>query len=92
MTEKLIVVAFAAVAFLWSLSNWRAAVKAALVLLVFEGAIRKWLVPGSQQLVYFGKDIVLLGAYIGFFNDNAAKRYRIPVPPALLLLASLAAA
>jgi hypothetical protein len=89
MIEKAAVLAVAAIAFFASIRDWRGAVKASLVLLVVEGAIRKWLVPGSQQFVYFGKDVLLVGAYIGFFKDGAARRYRIPAPPVLLLLLSL---
>jgi hypothetical protein len=47
--------------------DWRRAVKAALVLVVLEGAIRKWLLPQASDLVYFLKDIVLLGAYVRFY-------------------------
>ena len=32
------------------------AVQLAMVLLILEGAIRKWLFPGAQDLVYFAKD------------------------------------
>lgn len=47
--------------------DWRRAVKAALVLVVIEGAIRKWILPQASDLVYFLKDIVLLGAYVRYF-------------------------
>ena len=48
-------------------TNWRRAVKAALVIALFEGALRKWVFPQGQELVYFFKDVVLLGAYLRFF-------------------------
>ncbi|MBI3652551.1 MAG: hypothetical protein HY231_16135 [Acidobacteria bacterium] len=50
-----------------SVINWRASVKAALVLVMVEGAIRKWLFPQASDLVYFLKDLVLLGAYLRYF-------------------------
>src|SRR5215510_4145680 len=57
-----------------SAMNWRRSVKAALVLVVLEGAIRKWVLPQVSHVVsfpsdvfYFLKDFVLLGAYIGYF-------------------------
>src|SRR5580704_11720836 len=52
---------------------WQKAVKAALVLVVFEGAIRKWILPGSSDLVYFLKDIVLLLGYASYFLFEGAK-------------------
>lgn len=33
-----------------------------LSLLVYDGAIRKWLVPAAEQLVFVAKDLLLLGA------------------------------
>jgi hypothetical protein len=56
------------------LFNWRAAVIGALVLAVVEGAIRKWLLPQGSQFVYFAKDVVLLGAYAGFFLLRTSRR------------------
>src|SRR5258707_689547 len=56
-----------------------------MVLLVVEGAIRKWLFPGAQDLVYLAKDVILLGAYAGFVRQRAQLRYR---PPALPILYS----
>src|SRR2546430_2127721 len=47
--------------------NWRWSVKMALVLVVIEGAIRKWLLPQASDAVYFLKDFVLLGAYLRYF-------------------------
>jgi hypothetical protein len=70
-------------AIVWSARRWRAAVQVALVLLIFEGAIRKWFVPGAQDLFYFAKDVFLLGAYAGFFKSPAPRRYRAPAAPVL---------
>jgi hypothetical protein len=50
-----------------AMMNWRRAVYAALIVALFEGAIRKWLVPQASELVYFLKDIILLGVYLKFF-------------------------
>lgn len=73
----------------WSVAHWRKAVKLALVLVILEGAIRKWLFPGAQDLVYFGKDVLLLGAYVGVLRDRPRFWQRLPATPglnALLLL------
>jgi hypothetical protein len=49
-----------------------------LVLLIFEGALRKWLFPGAKDLIYFLKDFVILGAYINFFLISRQEiKYRI---------------
>ena len=63
--------------FLFAISglNWRRSVKIALALVIIEGAIRKWVLPGASDLIYFLKDIVLLGAYVRYFIiDRASKR------------------
>ena len=35
------------------------------VLMVLEGGIRKWVFPGAQEFIYFGKDVVVAGIYLG---------------------------
>jgi len=37
----------------------RAGIYAFLALVMFDGAVRKWVLPGSEQLVYIAKDILL---------------------------------
>lgn len=66
--------------------NWRRAVFAAFFMALFEGAIRKWLLPSLSELVYFGKDIVLFGAYLKFYfdPDPDIKAYSLRVPGALI--------
>ncbi|HET9212119.1 MAG TPA: hypothetical protein VFR03_17080 [Thermoanaerobaculia bacterium] len=89
MSLRLLVVLAGAAAAVWSVRQWRTAVQLALVLMIFEGAIRKWLVPGAQDLIYFAKDVLLLGAYVGFFRDRP--RLRLPALPALYGVLALAA-
>ena len=66
----------------WSYNYWRAAVKVAFVLVLVEGAIRKWALPQGQELVYFGKDMLLIGAYLRFYfvpdPDIRALTLRVP--------------
>lgn len=65
--------------FLISTSNWRRSVKIALYLVIIEGAIRKWVLPSASDLIYFLKDIVLLGAYARYFIlDQTSKRVTCP--------------
>jgi hypothetical protein len=71
---------------LWSYVNWRAAVKVAFVIALIEGAIRKWLLPGGQEMVYFLKDVFLVGAYLKFFlaPDPEMRAYTLKVPTTLI--------
>lgn len=85
MIVRILLLVLGAAAFGWSIRQWRLAVQAAMLLLVFEGAVRKWLLPGAQDLVYFAKDALFLGAYLGFFRSRA----RGFLPPAPLLYGGL---
>ena len=47
--------------------NWETGVRALLVVLIVEGAVRKWFVPSASELVYFYKDLlmaVILASYL----------------------------
>jgi hypothetical protein len=70
----------------WSYSNWRAAVKVAFIMAIIEGALRKWFFQSAQELVYFGKDMFLIGAYLRFFlsPDPEIRAYRLVVPATLV--------
>jgi hypothetical protein len=59
---------------LCGLLRWRLAVFGALLLVVLEGAIRKWALPQASQMVYFAKDFLLLGAYARYFLIDDRKR------------------
>ena len=76
---------------LWAFARWRLAVQAVLVLLIVEGAIRKWVMPGAQDLVYLAKDVLLLAAYLGFWTQRHRLRDRSAHAPALWLALSLCA-
>lgn len=92
MNTRILLMLAGGAAVLWSIRRWRSAVQVGMVLLVFEGAIRKWIFPGSQDLVYFAKDVFFLGAYIGYLRDLPRLRYRPPRLPAfygVLLLAAV---
>ena len=92
MNLRLLLMLASGAAFFWSVRRWRRAIKVGLVLLVFEGAIRKWVFPGAQDLIYFAKDVFFLGAYLGFLRQRTLLRVPPPAIPALyisLVLASL---
>src|SRR5262249_31317927 len=48
---------------------WQGAIFGVFVLLVFEGALRKWVFPWAQAQIYLVKDAILLAAYLGFILD-----------------------
>lgn len=68
MIQLLIALTVASSIFYISFLNWRGAVKSVFFLLVLEGVLRKWVLPQASELIYFLKDIVLLGAYIRYFG------------------------
>lgn len=72
----------------WSYSHWRGAVKVAFVAVLLEGAIRKWVLPQGEELVYFLKDVFLIGAYLRFFfaPDPELRAVRLRVPGALIFV------
>lgn len=50
--------------------NWRISVKIVLVLLIFEGVLRKWVLPQASDAIYLLKDVILTGAYLSYFLAN----------------------
>src|SRR4029079_9199558 len=68
--------------------RWRTAVKTAFIILLVEGALRKWAFTSGQELVYFLKDVVLFGAYLRFFfaPEPELRNWRIRAPHRLILL------
>jgi hypothetical protein len=53
-----------------STPSWHRLIWAVMLLVVCEGAVRKWLAPGLQAEIYLVKDAVLVLAYIGFFSSR----------------------
>ncbi len=80
MIERAAVLALAVAAALWAFRNWRQGLRAVLVLLVFEGALRKWVFPGASDYLYFLKDLLLLGVYGGFLRRQRRQPLRPAVP------------
>lgn len=83
--------AAATVIIMWSFNQWRLAVKAALVIALIEGALRKWVFPGGQELIYFLKDVFLIGAYLRFFlaPDLDVRATKLRAPYMLVVLSCL---
>ena len=50
--------------------NWEFGIKAILVVVVLEGAVRKWFLPSFSELVYFYKDVLMAATLIGYFRKR----------------------
>jgi hypothetical protein len=46
--------------------TWERGVQTILVVVIIEGAIRKWFMPSASELVYFYKDVLMLATLIGY--------------------------
>lgn len=88
---KLLILAIPALLFIVALSyfNWRTFIKAALLLVVVEGALRKWFLPQASDLIYFLKDFVILGAYIRYYGFSRSEIKFVFMNNSLSILAFL---
>jgi O-antigen ligase len=87
----LVIVAVSCFLLLLGAVRWRQAVICVLVLVVFEGALRKWAFPDFAEFIYLAKDILLLGAYAGFWGPRLLLRRKLfPRHPANAALAAFA--
>jgi len=66
--------------------DWRRSVKAVLILVVLEGALRKWVLPQASQFIYFLKDFVLIGAYLRYFLLSRSQNQIFTKTPVILTL------
>ncbi len=58
--------------------NWRRTVKVVFIIVVLEGAVRKWLLPQANEMMYFLKDMVLIGAYFNFYGFSVWQKKLSP--------------
>lgn len=68
------------------LIHWRSAVLLVMVLMVFEGALRKWAFPGLQAYLYFVKDLLIMLAFGGFLLARTPPSAHQPLLSSLTLL------
>src|SRR4051794_21529700 len=59
---------------LLAVTYWKRALFRVFVLLVFEGALRKWAFPAAQAQIYLVKDLILLAVYLGFILDGRKQK------------------
>ncbi|MGB3292111.1 MAG: hypothetical protein WBB01_03845 [Phormidesmis sp.] len=92
MTNILIIIVVSITVISISAQNWRRSVIAALVIAVLEGALRKWAFPQASQLIYFLKDLVLIGAYLRFFYFDTSPRPPLPYKNLILSMVGVSLA
>jgi len=57
--------------------KWRSVVLGVMVLMVFEGALRKWVFPSLQAQIYFLKDVLFFAAFVGFLLERTKSNVHI---------------
>lgn len=62
-----------------------------LLLLIYDGALRKWVLPDAQQVLFIAKDVLLLGL-LAYAMLNIGRAYRFKIQPAAGALFALYAA
>ncbi len=53
-----------------SFRNWQLGVQSLLVILIVEGAIRKWFLPSASDMVYFYKDGLMIVILLGYLRQS----------------------
>ncbi|AKG24817.1 hypothetical protein IJ00_24060 [Calothrix sp. 336/3] len=68
--------------------SWQRAVKLTLIIIIFEGVLRKWVLPQASELIYFLKDLLLLVAYLKYYLSSEPKYpFKLSIFNILLILA-----
>jgi O-Antigen ligase len=67
--------------------NWEFGLQALLVVLIIEGAVRKWFLPSASELVYFYKDLLMVVIVIGYLAKKSKSSFLIKYELKLFSLA-----
>jgi hypothetical protein len=51
--------------------DWTFGIKTLLVVVIVEGAVRKWFMPSASDLVFFYKDILMIVTLIAYFKQRS---------------------
>jgi hypothetical protein len=65
---------------------WQKLIWTVMFLVVYEGALRKWVFPGFQAEIFFVKDLILVGAYVIFLSSRPPPGVHLKVMATLKLL------
>ena len=63
-------VALSAALMVAGLRNWELGLQALLVIVIVEGAVRKWFMPSVTELVYFYKDALMVIILVGYYRQH----------------------
>ena len=67
-------IALAVALLFMALRRWQFGVQALLVIVIVEGAMRKWFLPSYADLVYFYKDALMVAVIVGYFMHRDKAR------------------
>jgi hypothetical protein len=81
--------AFVVILIFGASQNWKLSIKTILVIVLIEGALRRWALPQAKDLIYFLKDFILIGAYIGFASRPRQLADRYPFIKELTLVIAI---
>jgi hypothetical protein len=57
--------------------NWERGIQIILVVVIVEGAVRKWFLPSATEIVYFYKDVVMAATLFGYFRKRRKEPFVI---------------
>jgi hypothetical protein len=57
--------------------DWTFGIRALLVVVIVEGAVRKWFMPSATELVYFYKDVLMIAVLFGYWRKLGKPRLLI---------------
>ncbi|HXU38811.1 MAG TPA: O-antigen polymerase [Blastocatellia bacterium] len=60
-----------------ALRNWERGIQIILVVVIIEGALRKWFLPSASELVYFYKDVLMAATLIGYIRKRRKRPFVI---------------
>ena len=70
--------------------NWELGLQSLLVVIIIEGAIRKWFLPSSSELVYFYKDLLMVVIVISYLKKQRKTPFLIKQELKLLVVTLVA--
>jgi len=70
-----------------ALRNWEHGIQIILVVVILEGAVRKWFLPSASEMVYFYKDVLMLATLIGYLRRSSRTPFLIKHRLKLLYIA-----
>jgi hypothetical protein len=65
-----LILAVGGLLFVTAWRNWESGIQSLLVVVILEGAVRKWFLPSASELVYFYKDFLMIVIIISYFTKR----------------------